>query len=500
VTIKDGRIADIAPWSDNHGKLRVLDASGLIVCPGFIDVHSHADNAPLLAEDDLTKLLQGVTTEIVGNCGMSLAPRALGSGDSWAPPLFPPVRWQGTTFADFLTAVDDCGYVTNYAPLVGHGTIRAAVIGLSPGPATATQLQRMHDSLDEAMESGSFGMSSGLIYPPGSFADAEELTRLCASLPDTAVYATHIRNESQRLMDGVQEALQVAEQAPARLQLSHHKVMGKSNWGMTSSTLALISAARLRGVRVHQDVYPYTASSTTMLALIPPSYQEGGVGSTLARLRDPKARIRLREIVERDGDWDNKVLASGWEAIRVASTESHSFEGKPLTEVAADLDCQPFDAMIYLLVTERLRVTMTVEAMHEEDVQRVLSDSHTMIGSDGLPPGLGGKPHPRVSGTFPRVLSRYVRDHPVLSLPAAIHKMTSLPATAFGIPERGMLAEGAMADIAVFDALSIKDNATYDSPLEAPSGVRWVVVNGDLAVTDGRYAGTRYGRRLSPAS
>jgi N-acyl-D-amino-acid deacylase len=192
VTIKDGRIADIAPWSDNHGKLRVLDASGLIVCPGFIDVHSHADNAPLLAEDDLTKLLQGVTTEIVGNCGMSLAPRALGSGDSWAPPLFPPVRWQGTTFADFLTAVDDCGYVTNYAPLVGHGTIRAAVIGLSPGPATATQLQRMHDSLDEAMESGSFGMSSGLIYPPGSFADAEELTRLCASLPDTAVYATHI--------------------------------------------------------------------------------------------------------------------------------------------------------------------------------------------------------------------------------------------------------------------------------------------------------------------
>ena len=494
--IEDGRISAITEWSDDHGRQRVLDATGLTVAPGFIDVHSHADNAPFLPDDDLTKLLQGVTTEVVGNCGMTLAPRSARNG--WSPPLFPPVSWEGESFAEYLSEADQRGYVTNYAPLIGHGTVRASVVGLEGRAATASELAEMRAVVLAAIEAGAFGLSTGLIYPPGSHADAAELVMLCEGLPQHAVYATHLRNESNRLVESVAEAIGIAEAAGVRLQLSHHKSMGESNWGRTAVTLELIDAARQRGIVAHQDVYPYTASSTTMTALLPPQFHEGGPNAIMGRLRDEEQIARLRDLLASEDGWDNKVAASGWHAIRVASTRSHAYEGRYMLDVAAELDTDPVRAMVELLLAEELAVTMTVDAMSEADVERVLRDGHTMIGSDGLPPGLGGKPHPRICGTFPRILQHYVRESGLLPLEEAVRRMTSLPARAFGIAGRGLLETGAVADLVVFDALGVEDRATYRDPLLPPLGIKWVLLAGKVAVEDGRYLGVRRGRRLRP--
>jgi N-acyl-D-aspartate/D-glutamate deacylase len=312
------------------------------------------------------------------------------------------------------------------------------------------------------------------------------------------VYATHLRNESNRLVQSVNEAIDVAQAAGVRLQFSHHKSMGESNWGRTAETLQIIDAARRRGLAVNQDVYPYTVSSTTMTALLPPQFHEGGADAIMLRLGDEEQIARLRDLLGTEDGWDNKVAASGWHAIRVASTRSHTFEGRYMSDIAVELDTDPVSAMVDLLVSEQLAVTMTVDAMSERDVERVLRDGHTMIGSDGLPPGLGGKPHPRISGTFPRVLEQYVRKSGLLSLEEAVRRMTSLPASAFSIPERGLLAPGAIADVVAFDAANVEDRATYDDPLQPPLGIAWVLLAGEIAVQDGRYVGVRMGRRIRP--
>ena len=480
----------------------VSDLHGLVLAPGFIDVHSHADNAPLLDDDDTTKILQGVTTEVVGNCGFSLAPVAAEREQdlvSLTRRIFPPLSWGWSSFGDLLDELDGRGYVTNYAPLVGHGTLRLAVAGFEARATTPAERDRMAQLAAAAVEAGAVGMSTGLIYPPGLFGDTDEIAAVMERLPDGCIYATHMRGEGAHLQASIAEALEIGRRSGKAVQISHLKAAGRQNWGGVPRALEQLAEARADGVRVTQDVYPYTASSTMLTACLPPWFQEGGHHAVMARLADTGTRARLRKEIEAGStdDWENHVTGAGWDGILVSSTGSHRHEGQTLTEIAEELDVDPFDALVGVLQEEQLQVSMVVFGMCEDDLEAALRDPHTMIGSDGLPPGTGGKPHPRLFGTFPRVLARYVRERKVLDLGTAVHKMTGLPAATFGFTDRGRIAPGMVADLVALDPERVSDQGDYRDPVHPPTGIAWVMQGGGVVVENGRWLGVRRGRRLS---
>ena len=481
-----------------------VDLGGLALAPGFIDVHSHADNAPFLAEDDLSKIMQGVTTEVMGNCGFSLAPRVepyVSTLDEYATRIFPPLDWQWHTFAEMLQAADSHGYVTNYAPMVGHHTARIAAMGMKDEPLGDAACEHMRASLAEAFEAGAVGFSTGLIYPPGVFSTPDELAELVQAIPTDAVYATHMRGEGAQVFTSINEALSVAERSGRRLQISHLKVAGKYNWGRMDEAIELIHAARERGVDVRQDIYPYTAGSTMLTACLPPWFQDGGNPGVLRRLDDPASIERLRVDMEQISmDWENMALGAGWEGIVVSSTGDHRFEGRSIAQIAEEEGLDPLDALVHVLREEQLQATMTVHQMSEADVITALEDPFTMVGSDGLPPGTGGRPHPRMYGTFPRILGRFHRELGVLSAGDAVRRMTSLPASTFGLTDRGVIARGAKADLVAFAPAEVHDTATFEDPVRFPQGVPWVMLNGDVVVEGSAYVGGRHGRRLKRGS
>jgi N-acyl-D-amino-acid deacylase len=503
VLVEGSRVAaTLPPGSPVGDHVRVVDAAGLVVAPGFIDVHSHADNAPLLVEDDTSKILQGVTTEVVGNCGMTLAPRTESHAaviEQYARRLFPELPWTWQTYEELLQDLDSRGYVTNYVPLVGHHSLRIAAMGMSDRAPAAGQMRAMDSLLDEAVAAGCFGLSSGLIYPPGLFAAPEEVRHLVGRLPEDRIYTTHMRGESGSLLDSVTEALEAGRATGRRVQISHLKASGRGNWGLVEQALELVDEALASGVEVTQDVYPYTSASTMLTATLPPWFQEGGAASVMARLRDTRCLDRLRDDLEAgDREWENFVYGAGWDGIVVASSATHRFDGLSLQQVADASGLDPLQALVELLLDEELRASMIVHSMSDQDVQTVLAHPGTMIGSDGLPPGTGGKPHPRTYGTFPRVLARYVRDLGTLTLPQAVHKMTGLPAATFGLADRGRVAPGMVADLVAFDPEAIRDRADFGSPTAAPEGISWVMQRGRLVVEHGSHLGARVGERLSP--
>jgi len=503
VLVEGGRISWVDTALPGGNADDVVDADGLVVAPGFIDVHSHADNAPLLHDLDFSKLSQGVTTEVVGNCGFSLAPCSPSHRDDLASltgRIFPALDFAWEDTSSFFDRTDSAGYVVNAAPLVGHGALRVAAMGLENRSPTPAELAHMRNGLAEALEAGVFGMSSGLIYPPGTFSATEELVVLAGDLPIDRVYATHVRGEGRRLLASLDEAITIAEASGCRLQVSHLKAVGAAQWGSLPSAVERLDAAHERGVVVHHDVYPYEAASTMLTACLPPWFQEGGEEAMLRRLHDDEALARaMRELAVDDGSWENWVAACGWSRVVIASTASHRHEGMDLARVAAERACSPFQALVDVLREERLQAAMVVFAMSEADVRVAFAHPRAMVGTDGLPPGRGGKPHPRAWGTFPRVLARYVREEALLTLPEAIRKMTSLPADAFGIPDRGVVASGRVADLVLFDASSVADRATYAQPHLPAAGVEMVLLAGTVALAGGRATGVRAGRRLRPA-
>lgn len=506
VVIADGLISSVAPAGsvplDNVG--RHLDARGHLLAPGFIDVHSHADNAPLLDADDQTKIRQGVTTEVVGNCGTSMAPVATGSEEDFlrATAAFFPDTYRGWhTTAELYAALDERGYVTNYCPLVGHGELRLAAIGPGSRRADRRDVRAMGSLLREAVDAGAFGMSTGLIYPPGIYADTEELAGVAAHLPPDRVYATHMRNESTGLLDSIAEALTIGRRAGCRVEVSHLKAGGRTSWGMVEPAMAALDAAREAGLPVTQDVYPYDAASTVLGACLPPWVHDGGREAALRRLRDGAALSRMRAQIEAPGAgaWDNILEGTGgYDGVLVSSTASGRREGSTLAQIAAAEHLDPFDAMVLVLVEEQMSATMVEFCMTEADVETVLRSPTTLIGSDGLPPGLAGRPHPRLHGTFPRVLARYSRERSVLSVEEAVRRMTSAPAEMFGIPRRGRVAAGMVADLVCFDPATVDHPGTYAEPDLPPTGIDWVMQAGHLVVDDGRWLGVRRGERLTP--
>lgn len=513
VVIDRGRITSIvapgsatAPHSEtalpqNH---RLIHAAGAVVCPGFIDVHSHADNAAILDEDDLTKISQGITTEVTGNCGYSLAPVAHGAeaeflADSRKLFQFEYSGWHGVS--EWFTLLDRRASVVNACPLIGHGTLRLATIGTADIPATQEDVAAMGRLLTDAVNAGAFGLSTGLIYPPGFYSSTEELALLAAHLPADRVYATHMRDESSRLLESIDEALTIGRTAGCRVQISHLKAAGKQNWGGVTRALEALDAARAEGLRVTQDVYPYSAAATSLSACLPPWAHDGGAEATMSHLSDPESLRAIKQQIDGgdDGTWENIIFGAGYEGILVADTRSGQHDGKTLTEIAHALAIDPVDALLRVLHDEQLDARMIVFDMDENDLEAALRSRYTSIGSDGLPPGREGRQHPRLYGTFPRVLGRYVRERRVLDLPEAIRRMTSLPAETFGVPERGTLQVGMVADLVCFDPKTIDHPGTYVEPELPPTGIHWVMQTGHVVMRAGEWAGTRRGSRLRPS-
>jgi N-acyl-D-amino-acid deacylase len=482
----------------------VVEAGGLAVMPGFIDTHTHSDMVWALGPEhrDVAAgtVRQGVTTEIAGNCGFSCypcAPERRADLRRHMGALFGGSDLVWSDLAGYREAASRAGLYTNLAPLVGHGSLRVGILGFDNRPPRDDELARMKSLVEAAFEQGAFGFSTGLIYMPGTFARTEELVELTSAVARHGrPYISHIRGESDMVADSVREAIRIGREAGVPTHISHHKVAGRRNWGRTEETLGLIQAARAEGTDVTVDVYPYTAGSTLLHAMLPPWAQEGGVPAMVERLRDRQVRDRIRGEFETGlVGWDNLQRSAGWDGIVIANCPGRAdAEGRSIVELADDAGREEADYVFDLISEQRGQVTMILHVMSEPDVSRVLASDMAMVGSDGIP--LPGKPHPRWAGTFSRVLGRYSREQRLFDLATAVRKMTALPAERFGLRDRGSIAPGRIADLVVLDPATVADRATFDDPLLPPTGVRDVFVNGAAAVLNGELTGVKAGRVL----
>jgi len=449
---------------------QTLDGRNLALAPGFIDVHTHDDFAAVAYPEMGFKLAGGVTTCIVGNCGFGAAPHAAAA--VMAKTLHPGIAladWQG--YSGYLRRLEEHAPGVNIGVLIGHGTARLAAMGLEARLPSSAEMAAMKATVMEGLEAGALGLSSGLIYDPGRFAATDELVELATLLRGMgALYATHMRDEGMGLLDSVREAIEIGERAGVPVQISHHKAAGREAWGLVNQSLQLIEAAQARGLSVHADQYPYTAGSTVLSAV----FRDGRFGGP------GLGALRAEDVV-------------------IASTASHpQWEGQSFVELATAMHCDPATAAARVLETDAA-VTVILHTMSEEDVRTVMRHPSTMIGSDGIPT-LEGKPHPRLYGTFARVLGRYARDERLFSLAEAIHRMTGFAAAKFGLRERGVIRPGAFADLVLFDPQRIIDRGTYANPKLPPAGIHAVFVNGALAVEGTQVTGKRAGRVLRRAA
>ncbi len=483
----------------------IVEGSGQALAPGFIDVHAHSDELWLADGRMLGKITQGVTTEIGGNCGTSAAPlygTARTRKERDAREYKVDVDW--TTFDEFFGAVERGGVAANVASLVGLGTTRSAVAGDAARRLEREELEAQTRLVREAVEQGALGVSSGLIYEPGRYADVAELAACAAAARDAgaARYVSHVRDEGDEVVAAIEEALAVGAAADVAVRCSHHKAQGKRNWGKVHRTLEAIGRARDRGADVAVDVYPYVASWTGLATILPDAIRRGGAAATLERLADPEivAATALALTLARDP----ATGGDGWHDILITDTGSErnaNYAGYRIDELAGHWRLSPARAAIRLLVEEELRVECAFFSMSEDDVATVLSAEFCCIGSDASARAYEGitargVPHPRTYGCFPRVFGRFVRGRPTLSTEEAVRRMTSLPADLFGLRDRGRIAPGAHADLVLFDPKTIVDRATYERPFQAPDGIRHVFVNGEAVLRDGAYTGARPGRVL----
>lgn len=487
VGVRDGRIAYLGPI-DRERARSAIDATGLVVAPGFVDIHSHSDRSILGCPSADSRVLQGYTCEVTGNCGGSAAP----TGPD-AKRRFPRVR-------DFFRALEEARPAIHQALLVGHGTLRENRIGPVDRALTASELADVERALEEALDDGAVGLSSGLEYVPGIYTPPAELVALARIVARRSrLYASHMRSEDAKLVEAVDEALALARDSGARVQISHLKSCGRANWPKVDTVIARIEAAVRAGLDVRADVYPYTAYSTTLTILLPPWAREGESADLLARLADPAQRARMRaEVLEHVAN-----EPGGFDLVAIASALSGSaggLSGKSVSEIAAHWRIEPVDAYLRLLEEEKGSVSYVGHAMQESDVARILAHFLVMVGSDGSVQTLAPEasvPHPRSFGTAPRVLGRFVRELGALDLPIAVRKLATLPAERAGLAERGRIQHGFHADLVVFDPKTIADRATFENPRQAPIGIPHVLVGGVAVIADGRPTGARPGRILS---
>jgi len=500
VALEKGKIVAVDEVLSPASARRVIAAGGLVVCPGFIDVHSHDDYYLLAQPGAPVKLAQGVTTTVVGNCGFSVGPfsaahrdeylkatRIFGSG--WVADDLAGVASLGG-YLDFLEAKRPG---LNVLSLVGHCTIRLAVMGLDQRPPTPAELAEMKALTARAMAEGAWGLSTGLIYAPGSYADTAELIDLAGvAAAWGGLYVSHIRDEGQGVIRALEEALEIGRRAGLPVHVAHHKIAGRPVWGLSRETLELMDQARAEGLAVTCDQYPYEASYTYLAALLPPTVLAGGPEAFRPKLSDPGFREELKRTM-RQGPRGLERWGGGENLMLVNAPHHPEFIGRSLAEIGQAGSKDPYDLIFDLVAEEAFEAGVIIFNMGEEDIARIMSHPWTMVGSDGIPSLGESRVHPRFSGTFPRVLGRYVRDKGVLTLAEAVRKMTSLPAQAFGLKDKGLIQTGRDADLVIFDPARIQDGATFEDPLAPPEGVEFVLVQGRFAVEKGRTTGERAG-------
>jgi N-acyl-D-amino-acid deacylase len=504
IGISEGKIEKIGSIKEKEEQ--TIDVEGLIVSPGFIDLHNHSDLTVLAYPHCENYLMQGVTTAVVGNCGLSMAPlnpKRMELLKTYLSPLLAPdfdYRWNWRTLGEFYKIVKEKGTGMNLVPLVGQGTIRVAVKGFEKSEASAQEMKEMKRLLAQSLEEGAFGMSTGLIYPPGSYTPTKELIELGRILKEYGrIYASHIRNEADFLMEALKEVIKIGEVNGIPVEISHHKASGESNWGKVNATLRAIREARERGVEVGCDVYPYTAGSTTITAILPGWALEGGVERMLDRLKKKEARKKIKEELSKDTiKGENWIKEAGFDGIIVASCQSNrEYEGKSLEEILREKGRlqEKYEGLLDLLLEIGGNASIVLFTMSEEDVKTVISSPISSIASDSwvTSPSIG-KPHPRAYGTFPRVLGKYVREERILTLEDAIRKMSSLPASKVRLKNRGLLKEEFWADLVVFDPAKIRDRSTYKDPHQYPIGIKYVIVNGQIAVENGKLTDSKPGK------
>jgi N-acyl-D-aspartate/D-glutamate deacylase len=507
VALEGDRVAAIAPSLDGQAQ-RVIDAAGHVVAPGFIDAHSHSDLFYFGCPSAESKIRQGCTTEVVGMCSFSPAPIAPGRAElvqTWAGGIGASADFRWETFPQYLDALRAQKPSINVVQFVGHGALRLAAIGPDNRPVTSDDLRAMERMLAEALDAGAFGFSTGLVYPPSAYSVTEELVALARSMARRrGLYFSHVRGESAMVEESIREAIRIGEEGGVGVQIAHVKVGGRENWGKMDRVLRLLDEARARGVDVTGDVYPYHAGSTKMDNLIPSWAHDGGIVKLLERLSDPATRRRIVDECLVDGERWRTVSQGGvgFDEIQIATCRRHELEGLTLAALARQTGQAPAEALMDLLLQERATVGMVSFSQNLENVAKVLAHPATMIGSDsiGLSEGQGprtGKPHPRMYGTFPRVLGEYARDRGLFSLETAVHKMTGMPAQRLGLKDRGLLRAGAAADVTMFDPATVRDESTYADPHRYPVGIPYVIVNGAVVVDAGRMNAAGTGRVLT---
>ncbi len=503
VGIQDGKI--IMAQGDEEAK-SVIDADGRVVCPGFIDAHSHGDLILGTEDAHLFKTTQGVTTEIVGQCGLSMTPVSkdnladIQSLLSMGTTSFPDDMVNWSSYSRWLEWADKQPLTANVKMYVGHSSLRIAAMGMANRPATEEELEKMKSILKEAMEAGAAGFSTGLIYTPSCYAEEKEIIELAKVIaPYNGIYASHMRNESNEIVDAVKETINVGRQAGVRVDISHHKMLGKPNWGKQKETLRLIHEAREEGIEVICDQYPYTCNMTTLNACMPPWYFENGFKSMTEKLKDPEFRKKLKaEMEDPETPYDNYYLnAGGWGGVYVySSPKTPEAEGKFITEYAAEIGKDPWEAFFDLCVANNCETGGVYSSMCDEDVCEIIQDPYCVVGSDGLTRSWKEKGHPRASGTFPHAITYFVKEKGIMSLEEIIHKMTGQTAEYLLVKNKGFVREGYDADLVIFDYDRLQDTATYSNSNSITEGIDYVFVNGELVYHDKKFTGAMPGKMI----
>ncbi|HBW37554.1 amidohydrolase family protein [Desulfosporosinus sp. BICA1-9] len=504
IGIKDGKITFVGSCCENEisEAKEIINAEGLIITPGFIDFHSHSDFV-LLVETRATNMLkQGITTEVTGHCGLSLIPLS-DEIVRQMKPYIPSEKYNELAVIsrrppDIISKIEKSNLGTNIAFLVGHGTIRAEVMGYEDRKPSDKELEKMKALIREAMEAGAIGMSSGLIYPPGVYAKEEELTELCKIVSEHGgIYTSHMRSESNFVIDSVKETIRIGENAKLPVVISHHKIAGKQNWGKSKETLKLIEEANFKGIKVRLDQYPYKAGATSLMSALPPNYAVDGFSKLLEKLQDKKIRHEIKQLLmSNQVDFENLIYGCGLDGVLIVEAPTtKELCGKTIAQLAKELNKDPYDTIFDLLIENEGNVGAVYFMMDYEDIERIMAYKFTMGGTDAiyineqLPAG-----HPRFTGTFTKILSEYIRDKKIVSLEEGIRKLTSMPADIAGFSTKGIIKEGYDADLVILDYENLKANSDFINPSAPNEGVKYVLVNGKIAVKDDTITGICAGK------
>jgi N-acyl-D-amino-acid deacylase len=502
IAIKDGKIAAIGSLSAEAK--RTIDGTGLVATPGFVDMHSHSDLALLQPVAPDAKVRQGITTELLAQDGLGVAPiddenvKLLSELTAGLLGTLPLEQWTWRSFNDYLQALERRGLPNNAAVLASHGPLRILAMGMDNRPATAAELDVMGGLLRETMESGAYGLSTGLIYPPCSYGPQEELVALNRDVAARdGIFVVHQRDEGYLLQKAFDEVTDIARASGVHLHVSHLQAYGQINWPTMDRILAKADAFLAEGGQVSWDRYPYLAGCTVLSAVLPQWTFAEGTGALAENLTQPAFRDRIREDFQKGLDiWNNRSISVGWSKIYVSAVKSEKnrwMEGKSCAELASIRDQDPLDFVCDLLAEENLAVTMISFYGSDQVLDKVLRHPRATVGSDGI---FGGRPHPRLYGAYPRFLKRFVDEMKLMSLPEAIHKISGFPAGILGLEGRGLLKEGYWADLVLLDPGKVVDRATYEQPEQYPEGIPYVMVNGQLVVDGDETTGSLPGRAL----